>query len=419
MANITSIRKTIILILAVVVVLPVIGAVSFFTYLRWMSLPRPANYDAMYEKANKGKVQVEIPEVYELANIAIAITDFGLENPNAARKGGKYHERVQKHFLPYKEHPLLARIEFSRGNSFLRYFGFRENAARYCFDGDSIVPNGLYPRSWAWFPDLFKKNIALVEDFARASGFREFYKENRPYYEEQVQRYKETVPLRRIWQWLEKNFPQRYDTYKVIFSPLIWGSHSTQRCKSNGFKEVIAFVSGPDTSARSSGKVHEGLLSRVVFTEIDHNYVNPTSWSHWFRIGGAFHRTEQWNRQSNYRNPVATFNEYMTWAVFLLYARDTYRDQDFEEIKRITVDNMVNRRKFVLFDEFINELLQLYQGRDEGQTMPDLYPGILAWAEEVGSRAGTNDAKLSPKAHRCQIPTKTSRHTVRCMIGRE
>lgn len=374
-------------ILVAVAAFLVISGISAVTYLKWQSRPRPAHYDAAYAKTNRGTVQVEIPEVYELANIAIAITDYGLNNPNAVMKKGEYYDRVREHFLPIKGHPLISEIEFSGNKLFSRYYGFRENSARYVFEGDRIEPGRLYLKKWAWSPDLFTENVELVEDFARNSRFREFFEENRPFYEEQIEKYKERVPLKRMWDWLERNFAQRYDSYKVIFSPLIDGSHSAQRCEGDGFREVIMFVSGPDAAYRYSGKVREGLLARVVFTEIDHNYVNPTTWDHWFKVGDAFHNVKKWNRQSGYRDPISTFNEYMTWAVFILYARDNYDEREFEEIRRITEDSMVKMRKFVMFKEFTGTLLDLYVNRTHGQTIPELYPDILAWAKNAESKA--------------------------------
>ncbi len=378
-----DLKRKLVWIFAILLAVLVIGAFGFIGYFKWQSRPRPARYDTGYIRTHKGMVQIEIPGVYELTNIAIALTDYGLDNPNAVRKGGEYYERVKEQFLSHRNHPLISTIGFSGKQSFSRYYGFRENSARYRFDGDRIVLSGIYPTRWAWFPDTFTDHLNLVEDFARETRFREFYRDNRSFYEEQIETYREVVPVKRMWEWLENQFPQRYDSCKVIFSPLIGGSHSTQRCAGEGFREMIMFVSGPSFSLDLADEVREGLLSRVVFTEMDHNYVNPTTWDFWFQVGGAFHRTERWNRQSGYRNPIQTFNEYMTWAVFLLYADDVYEGPAFEEIRRITIDTMVKRRKFIRFEEFSDKLLYLYRNRDEGQKIPDLYPSILAWAEEV------------------------------------
>jgi hypothetical protein len=47
-----------------------------------------------------------------------------------------------------------------------------------------------------------------------------------------------------------------------------------------------------------------------------------------------------------------------------------------------TARQMVNSRKFVLFEEFDKILLELCPARKEGQTIPELYPAIPDWAEK-------------------------------------
>ena len=227
-----------------------------------------ANYTQEYIRQNKGKVIVEIPEVYELANIAIAISKYGLTDPRRVHKEGDYYHCVLKHFSPFKNHAIISDPVFDDNLGY--YYAFRENSACYVFEGDSIIHGGTYNKMRN--PNLFEKQRNLAEDFAGKGGFRKFYRDNLPYYQEQIQQYKDRVPVRKMWSWLERNFPARYDCYKVIFSPLIGGSHSTQRFEDKGFKEIVMFVSGPGASENTDfNNVAEGLLSRVVFTEIDHN----------------------------------------------------------------------------------------------------------------------------------------------------
>jgi C-terminal processing protease CtpA/Prc len=336
-----------------------------------------ANYTADYIEKNQGKVLIEIPEVFELANIAIAISDEGLNNPNRINKRGAYYKRVLEHFKPFKDHPLIKKPDLNYNYTYT----FRDNSICYVFEGDRIVHGGLYSNMRR--PDLFKKHLALVEDFARVSNFRKFYRDNLPYYQQQIKLYRQKVPVRKMWTWLEERFPSRHDCYKVVFSPLIGASHETCSFKNRGFSETIMFISGPGEPQDFAGAVGEGLLSRVVFTEIDHNYVNRVTKQHTNRVNKAFADLDAWNQQGGYRRPEYTFNEYMTWAVFVLYAYDNYEKQDAETIvKRSPVNTMVHHRKFVRFREFADQLLKLYRNRAQGQSIPDLYPGILAWAED-------------------------------------
>jgi len=183
-----------------------------------------ANYSEKYIKENKGKIIVEIQEVLELANIAIAITDYGLKNPWRVYKETDYYKRVKENFLPFQDLPLIPEIEFS-GKRLHDYYAFRDNSACYVFDSDSIKSNGIYTEMTS--PNIFKKHLRLVENFARTTNFREFYNDNIPYYQNLIVEYREKIPLKKMWRWLEKNFSDEYDCYKVIFSPLIYSSHRT------------------------------------------------------------------------------------------------------------------------------------------------------------------------------------------------
>ena len=143
------------------------------------------------------------------------------------------------------------------------------------------------------------------------------------------------------------------------------------------------FVSGPGSlENKDFTEVREGLFSRVIFTEIDHNYVNPITKKYSNKVSEAFSDIDKWNKQNSYRNPERTFNEYMTWAIFSLYAYDNYEKEDFEIINEKMIKQMVNSRKFVLFEQFDMKLLELYSSREKEQKISDLYPIVLDWAEK-------------------------------------
>jgi hypothetical protein len=334
-----------------------------------------------YVAERRGMVSVEVPEVYELANIALAITETGLNNPYREHKQGDYYQRVLEHFLPFKDHPLIEAIDYG-DEQYGDYYGFRENSIAYHFEGDAIRHGGVYGS--AWTPDRFHENLTLVEDFARASDFRQFYQENLPYYQAQVADYEARVPLRHMWTWLEEQFPNRHDSYRIIFSPLIGRSHSTQSFADNGLSETLMFVAGPELyRGEVAPDVEEALLARVVFTEIDHNYVNPMTDQYQNKVKLAFYRLPVWNAQqegAGYYIPANTFNEYMTWALFILYARDSYVPHVAEEATARVVDLMVEGRGFTEFGPFTQALLDLYDAREPGQTVADLYPALLDWA---------------------------------------
>ncbi|UCE48144.1 MAG: DUF4932 domain-containing protein, partial [Phycisphaerales bacterium] len=168
-----------------------------------------ATFSPQYIQNHRGKVIVEIPEVYELAHVIIAVSEHG-QNSYQVHRQGDYYERVIEHFSPFRSHRVVQEQIFSRSMS--RYLGFRSNSYCYAFENDKIRPSGIH---WnAYWPDAFRPRRKLVEDFALKSGFRKFYRANQPYYQELIDNYKEEVPIEQMWRWLEQRFAARYDCYR-------------------------------------------------------------------------------------------------------------------------------------------------------------------------------------------------------------
>lgn len=131
----------------------------------------------------------------------------------------------------------------------------------------------------------------------------------------------------------------------------------------------------------------EGFLSGVVFTEIDHNYVNPTSDKHIDRINTIFAKRALWSEAGKpgdlYKNAYAVFNEYMTHALFFVYLLDTgFTGADYELVRSRRIAMNEDRRGFRLFTKFTDHLIELYKTRPAGKTIAELYPEILDWCEK-------------------------------------
>jgi len=335
-----------------------------------------ATYSKKYVANNRGKCIVEIPEVYELANVIIAVSDHG-QSSFQVHRDSEYFTRVMKHFGQYRDHPVVKEQIFA-GN-FSSYLGFRTNSYCYMFEADRIRLDGIHWK--AEWRDTFKPRRHLVEDFATKSRFRRFYRDNMLYYQEQIAKYKKEVPVEQMWQWLEKRFPARFDSYRVVLSPLCGGTHNTQDFSDGTFREAVMFVAMGPILEGEIDQIERMSAARIVFTEIDHNYVNPVTDIFEGRVNKVFADYKRWNQQKGYSSPEMTFNEYMTWAVFALYAYDNYQQQDFEIINEKMTEQMVNSRKFVRFRQFNDKLLELYKERDQTKPIAELYPKVLNWAQ--------------------------------------
>ncbi len=353
-----------------------------------------AAFSTEYIRENKGQIHVAIPEVYELANIIWTLSPSG-QRAKDLNKQGNYYEEVMNFFKPYLDHPIFKKLDFSDSNYAKNYYDFRENSFCYQFNEGSLVNNGPYyyvmGNDWENYSSLFKTLLPLVEDFAKKSKYRDFYKSRKLYYDSLIQKETSFMPVKQMWNWLEQEFPKiKYDCYKIIFSPLIRGSHSTQNFVSHQYqwyRETVMFVAGPGIydSQELSDKQKEGLLSGIVFTEIDHNYVNPGSHKYAKLIDSIFSQRQIWvnpgDNSGFYTTPMSVFNEYMTHSLFCLYVLDKYDTATADYIIKARESLMVERRYYSKFREFNKQLIRL---RDENKNVKavDLIPKILEWCKD-------------------------------------
>ena len=82
-----------------------------------------------------------------------------------------------------------------------------------------------------------------------------------------------------------------------------------------------------------------------------------------------------------YPSAMSVFNEYITHAVFILYAKDNFNKEDFEIIKKDREDLMVKYRKYIKFKEFDEQLLKLYRNKLPEEKVADLFPKIINWCK--------------------------------------
>jgi len=131
-----------------------------------------------------------------------------------------------------------------------------------------------------------------------------------------------------------------------------------------------------------SEKQKEGLYSGVVFTEIDHNYVNPATNKYAKKVDSIFSQRAIWTIRSSsadfYGNAVSVFNEYMTHAAFCVYVEDVYDAATAAFVIGKREDMMVDRRGFIRFREFNQELLKLYR-ENKDKPLASFYPQLLEW----------------------------------------
>ncbi|WP_299125009.1 DUF4932 domain-containing protein [uncultured Tenacibaculum sp.] len=341
-----------------------------------------------YIKEHKGKYKVLSPKALELVNVGIALTNVGREDVNLIFKYSDYYKDVLKYFDAYKNHPLIDSLNVNlEKNKNDYYYNIIMNANMYSFEGDKIVNKTTFNRMGFGEDNYLKKLLPLFEDFSKKSNFQEFYGNNEKYYQSLIAEYHRLVPVEKMWKWLEEKFPVKHDSYKIYFSPLVNGYHSTQKYEDNGFKETAMHINAPILDDMYSDKEKEAILSRVVFTEIDHNYVDPTT-DKFNEISTLLTPLSCWNSKRDwYNSSYRTFSEYMTWGVFTLYLYDNFDKEVFEKRNEAMVNFMISEnRGFIKFKEFDSFILNWYKNNPNA-SLEKLYPAVIDWVKKQNCKS--------------------------------
>jgi len=349
-------------------------------------LVKPASFSDKYKAENEGRTVIEIPEVYELVNIIFALTEYG--KTGAIEKSTNYYKTVMDHFMPYNQDPSVraadSLLKFSPG---FFYLHLKMDSYAYVFSGNKIINGGVYDRIGSGDKNELEYYIPLLEKFAKTSGFRAFYRDNLNYYSSLKKDFKDNINIAGMKIWLEKQFPStKYSAIKVIFSPLVGWNQSASQFADNGFTEAQAHVNYPfidNEDKKLPTDVLKGQRMTIVFTEINHAYLNPEAEKHQKAIGDALKDLSKWTTSgkpsSNYNNSLVCFEEYMNYGLVALYYSDIFDKKVFNSLNIAIEKNMVEFRGFQRFKEFNQELLRLYRNRKPGQTVADLYPAIIKW----------------------------------------
>ena len=256
------------------------------------------------------KIVVEVPASYELIQIAYSLTETFQTDRNLLNKNTSYYKDVDLYFSKFKNHELIRKIDKFLAND-TSGFPYQPNRSISLFyevgDGNRLIYNDMAIFAYPVLHKLYQsdffilmENTDLINDFAKTTNFIAFYNSHKSYYAKLIGLSNQLCNFENMKVWLESKFANKYSSYRIVFSPLTGGSHNTVHIEdvNKGVKQAIMFVCAPDENLEVTGKDFEikaGQMGRVVFTEIDHNYVNPLTDRYEKQLNSAMPSYEAWN----------------------------------------------------------------------------------------------------------------------------
>lgn len=288
-----------------------------------------------------------VHEPTEIAWIMAALSPLGRKDGSSIRRDTSYFARLERWFAPHAMHPAVLAL----GSDFNlpRLVG---NAADYSFDADErlIKASGAAPLWDDADGDLFARLRTNIEDFSRVSRARQFLRGESGTFRASYEALEASVDIADITNWLESQFPERPPPVQLLVSPLTGGWNWTNL----GGPRPRVWVPEPKSVA-DADPVARFITVASVFTEVDHIYVNPVTQTLMQSVETVFAKDRRWATDSawaDYDSGELVFNEYMTWSVFLEYARERMSSMDYELLAAKIVRFMEEGRGFIRFAEF-------------------------------------------------------------------
>ncbi len=351
----------------------------------------PAVFDEQYRLTHEGKIFIEIPEVYEMANVAFALMPSQIKRNTLIANETDYYKSLRQYFESHLKHPFLIALDKDIQKDRLRYFPLKMDAYSFVFDKNNmIVQSKIYNRTSGRNNNNLRPYLKLMQSFASDTKFREFYRKNQNFYQGHIQFFYENLNIKKMLIWLRKNFPtvREYDTHKIVFSPLVRGNQSVVWFESNGFKELLTHVEFPYRNFKDvSDKANEIYRGNILFTEMNHGFLNPARAKYSEEIVKATSNRYFWVAKEKgpryYSGSAQLFDEYMNWILVNLRYVDYVSSRKEQEKLIENIDKMmVERRGFLQFHKFSKFLVELYRKRKPNQTVAQFYPQIIAWFAE-------------------------------------
>lgn len=324
-------------------------------------------------------IRIELSESYELGNIILALTNYGKTDPWDVQKIQPYYDEIETYFESVKHHPLLDSVNYSR-KKWKEFIGFRSDMVAFSFNSNDRLKRDYAFNLFDTIKDV-DKYLDLINDFVIKANYREFYSKHKDFYNKITTNYRQYYLIDNSYDFLDK-VAKKTDTtkdknYIIAISPLVGG----QNCHSN-IESIGATVDfpniGKDLILGNLNNLSQRILdNHTIFTEIDHGYVNPISDRYSKQIEQNFD-SPKWDKNSGY-DEIASFNEYMTWAVYDLYIQENFPTENVDSISNIYWKQNASRG-FIAQNLFSKKLRELYKN-SKNKNLELLYKPMLKWSK--------------------------------------
>jgi len=312
-----------------------------------------------------------------------------------------YTDRIERHFKKYNNHEL---IQFTKSIINERKIGYDAVAwmSIYLDDNLNLLSNingDIWQRDPRWTKEIVEKFIPLLQQFAKDTGFDDFFNENASLYDEAVKCFAPmNEPLDLDWYFAFYG-KEPSETFSIIIGiGNGMNNYGPSLDYTNGSRKVYSVMGvGQVDSIGMPVFVYNALAPLVIIHEFNHSFVNS-----------LINKNKEALRESGEKmfsviKDVLANQAYGTWEIMMCealvraavikYIQDSDYYQQLQQmigsdfhIKEFMI-NMEKENGFFWIEELIAELESYDRQRDKYPTlesyMPKLIEAYKIWAEKM------------------------------------
>lgn len=226
------------------------------------------------------KIAVSVDDRVELLSLIFRLA--GNDEYNTSEFKG-YCNYIDARFRPFVKHPA---VQFARNMHEQRWIGATDvaNLAVHIGHLPGLVPPQTFEGTtlWSsWRPADAKAFIPLVQDFAKETGFAEFYKRSVPIHELAETRMRKLLQKEIDADWFAAYFGERKDSKKRLAIGLFNGpvSYGFSARPGGGAEELFAIL-GTWQFDNEGLPTYQGDVTANVVHEFCHSFVDPAVMKH-------------------------------------------------------------------------------------------------------------------------------------------
>ncbi len=193
-----------------------------------------SHYTSNYIKSNKGSLNAEVPEAFELGYTILALTDLAQKDSTLIDKSTPYYKEVMARFGKFKDHRAVKVLDQTLSKHPEMFKNFRNGLYAFKMHDGRFVVKENYRIDVNRFG--FTRFEHLFQDFYSDTHFDKFFAEHASQYAGMVAKANSFIN----YDAAQKMFND-HKNYKLILSPLMKGQIGTMQISSGQYTELVIF----------------------------------------------------------------------------------------------------------------------------------------------------------------------------------